>query len=218
MTFSLCSVISRVFCGSAPLFPLFVVFSSKVMAAASTNINTNDAPEGDITLESGDDQQFTVPKKEAFLNEFIKDLFDPEDEGQTYPLPEVDGDILDLVNQFNHKTIENGTDMVKNVETFDEQQENDQNDKMFRSQKDEPWYNRVEAWYREFLDALPQPTLGRLLLASDYLRNHQLKMAVCMKIYSLHHQQPAEYTRELFFGENGLATNLEGPQQQSAAS
>eukprot|EP01138_Halocafeteria_seosinensis_P008624 gb/GECG01008814.1/.p1 GENE.gb/GECG01008814.1/~~gb/GECG01008814.1/.p1 ORF type:complete len:185 (+),score=34.90 gb/GECG01008814.1/:1-555(+) len=173
------------------------------MAAASDS-----SPQGSLTMRSSDGEEFTVPKKEAFLNENIKELFDPENEGEVVPL-EIKSDTLKLMNEFNKMTIEQGTSTVKRVQEFDEELEDSRSDFSHQSNKDVSWFERLEDWYRTFFDNLETPTLGNLLMAADYIRNEELRHGVCLKIASLHNGLPAEKTRELFFGENGLGANLE---------
>jgi hypothetical protein len=174
------------------------------MAAAKED---SESCTGTIILKSTDDKLFTVPKQEAFLNENIKELFDPENEGEHVPV-DVTSNTLKLMNEFNHLTIKHGTSLSKSVEAFDKEQNENNSDFGNDSTQTVPWYDRIEQWYHTFLDNLDKPTIGRLLMAADYLRNEELRHAVCLKIASLHHGLPAEKTRELFFGDNGLGDGI----------
>jgi hypothetical protein len=156
-----------------------------------------------------DGTTFEVPQKEAFINGMIRELYDEEEnEGEIVPL-DIRSDLLKIINDFNHKVCQNDTNLVKKVQKFDNEQEENRRD--FAADLDNGdacWFYRIEEWCQTFFNNLEKPILGELLLAADYLRNEELRNGVCMKISSLHAGLPAEKTREIFFGENGLGSNV----------
>lgn len=191
--------------------------------------------EGTVTVKTMDDIEYTRPKKHVFLCRIIRDLFDPENEGETIPI-EVKSDLWGKILEFLEMIERTQFSPIQAVQMFDRCQDKQNNDygkelhmgiddddeenlvgpqtsKYIRTMsfdEHKPWYDQIEhEEFHQFFDFLSYGMIGRLLLNANALRIGELFHGVCLKIAKLHNGLPAEETRKLFFGENGLGSQIE---------
>ncbi len=136
--------------------------------------------EGDITLKSKDGVEYTLPKKNALLSEFLNDTVDQGQANGPVEIKEADGKTLGLIVEFlNHyegtapKEIEKPLKSIILKEILDE-------------------------WSYEFVEKLEVDEVTNLTVASNFMEIQILLDLVCAKVAVLCKDKTDEEILTLF--------------------